>query len=180
MSYTLQQALDMAALRAGRPNDQHIAEALLPGLLKELTRRVFREEERRHLLTADVEVTLADGSVALPAAAFVEAFSHATLRDPAAPKKEYAYVPDWGSFTSQSADPLSGAFAVTGRTLYSVEPNAVYADGAGESGARRLRYPFLVQKPAAAATAFTEPDEVVDELIDMLVQAMTPKTLKQN
>lgn len=180
MSYTLQQVLDMACVRAGRTRDQHVAESLLPDVLKALTRRVVHDEGRRHLLMALTEVTLADGSAALPAAAFVEGFCYASLRDPAAPGKEYAFIADWDSFASQSADPLSGAWAVTGRTLYAVEPNAVYADGAGESGARRLRHPVSVRKPAAAGTAFTEDDEVIDELVAMLAEALTPKVVKKS
>ena len=175
MSYTLQQAIDIACERAGVIDAEARAEALLEQACGEAADYFASDVTRAGVVTETKTVSLSSGSATLASDVYLARIDQGRLYDPADPSKRYVFVRAWDDFTDGAKDARQGYWTAVGQTLYSVEPNAAYEEGAGATQTMRLACVASPAVPATDATSWTEPDEVVEAVIESLAGMLSPK-----
>jgi hypothetical protein len=175
MSYTLQQVVDIACERSGAPDAEARAEALLEQACGEAADYFASDVTRAGAVTETKSVALVSGSATLDGDVYLARIEQGRLYDPADLSKRYVFLRRWEDFTDPAKDARQGYWTVVGQALYSIEPAAAYEEGAGATQAMKLSCVTSPEVPATDSTAWTEPDEVVEMVIESLAGMLRPK-----
>lgn len=154
-----------------------IADSLFPIVAQAVSEAAAGDEFRRSLLRREKSITLAAGSATLSDDVLTKYLPDATLFDPAALTKKYAWR-DYPEFTRKS-DPRLGVFTAKGGvTLLVRDPNQQFAVPLTASGTRTLVTPCVVVKPALATDEIDCTDEILSDLDEALSESLRGQIIK--
>lgn len=159
-----------------------IAEAMAPQVFEETGRRAARDERLRSILMSPFTVSFTNGLATLGESVLKAYLCESALIDTGDLTKRYSFIPNWGDFVRprSSIDQRLGWFALQGdTTLAIVEPSASYAVGAGVTASRNLTAPRIPTVPATAATELDAPNEIEEDLINMLAEMIRGKAIAE-
>ncbi len=181
MSLTLQQLIDQAISIANRGvppstspalSAEMIAEDLVGTVFQQVGQTVAADPTRRSLLRRTKTVAFAAGSATLTGDVLTQYLSESMLYDPTALSAVYSWIPQWEEFV-RMVDRRDGYYCVNESTIAVIQPNAVYSPSSGLSGNLSLVTPCAPAVPAAATDAVVIRDELIDDLVMGLADALS-------
>lgn len=180
MSVTLQELIDRAVSIASRGQEPSLASSLAAEMITEdllitvfdaVSTKLAGDPATRGLLRRTKTIAFVNGSGTVTEDVLTEYLCESMLYNSSSLTAQYSYINQWENFIRQH-DTRLGSYCVNESTIAVVEPGAVYAAGSGLTGSRSLVTPCAVAIPAAAGTAISARDEVVDELITALADSL--------
>jgi len=159
-----------------------IAEVMLPSVFHEIGTRAARDERLRSVLSSPFTVSFANGIATLGDTVMTEYLCESTLIDTGDLRKRYSFIQNWGDFVRPRSpiDQKLGWYSMQGGTTIAVvEPNADYAVGAGITASRNLTCPRVPSIPANKSLEVDAPEEIVDDIINVLAEMIRGKALQE-
>lgn len=179
------------ALR-GLPNASHfdldtlfpIAESLVPSVFQQVGEDAAGDERKRSLLRRNKTVSVSNGSATLDDDVLTAYLEDSTYFDSDDLTKMYSWVRNFSDFIDSSlADPPFSNYgyftARNGAVLNQREAGELYDPTLGFTGSMTLNIPCVPTRPATASTALDVPDEVLNDLLDVMSAALKGEIMKQ-
>jgi hypothetical protein len=180
MAVTLQQLIDKAVSIASRGTDpstspalsaEMVTEDLVSTVFNQVSQKMAGDPTRRSLLRRIKSISFSSGSGVVTEDVLTQYFNESMLYNTSDLTARYSLVPQWESFI-RSSDTRLGYYCVNESAIAIIEPGATYSASTGLTGTRSLIVPCVVAVPATASTTISARDEVVDELLTGLADAL--------
>lgn len=161
-----------------------VAESLVPSVFQQVGEDAAGDERKRSLLRRNKTVMVALGSATLDDDVLTAYMEDSTFMDTSDLTKTYSWVRNFSDFIDPSlaSAPFSayGYFTMRdGVTLNQREAGVLYSPTSGFSGSMTLNIPCVPVKPATASTALDVPDEILNDLLDVMAGALQGEIMKQ-
>lgn len=155
-----------------------LAEPLLEQVLTGLADEYAAQCKYKLLPRALKTLSVASGTVNLSSDVIESALDDSVLFDPTDNTKRYAFVPDWGDF-STAYDYRLGYYTVRQYgTMHVTEPGTLYDPTTGPTVSLRLDTACYWSIPANIDTDLSVPAEIETDLIAQLADALRGAILK--
>ena len=180
MALTLQQLIDQAISIASRGVDpsvatslaaEMVAEDLLPQVFSQISVAMAADPACRSLLRRTKSVAFVTGSATLTGDVLTQYLCESMLYDTTALSAVYSWIPQWEEFVRQT-DQRDGYYCVNESTIAVVQPNNSYSASTGLTGNLSFVVPCSPIVPATAAATVDIRDELIDDFIVELANAL--------
>lgn len=161
-----------------------IAESLVPSVFQQVGEDAAGDERKRSLLRRNKTITVTSGSATVSDDVLTAYIEDSTYMDTSDLTKTYSWVRNFSDFIDPSlaAAPFSnyGYFTMRdGVTLNQREAGELYDPSSGFTGSMTLNIPCVPLRPALASSALDVPDEILNDLLDVMAAALQGAVMKQ-
>jgi hypothetical protein len=154
-------------------------EPLLIPTFAAVSTRLATNRSTRTMLRRANTLTFADGTAALPQTVLSDYLDESVLYDPADTTLHFSYQPDRQVFI-RDYETRDGRYYIRESTVEVVETGSEYTPGVGLDGDLTLEAACAVEIPVDFDDPIEARDEVVEEILNALVAAITPVTTRRS